>query len=259
MQLLNIDANPKTIKGRRRGYVTAVLYLAPSDSSGTELCGMADIAGCKNPCLNKAGRGGMSAGNATFISPGGMELPDNAIQRARLARTALYLNDRPAFMAQLVREIERAKRYASRKRKKLVVRLNGTSDIRWESVPCVRRGIEYSNPFQAFAELQFYDYTKLPNRRVAGIPNYHLTFSYSHRDEFAPIVARAVRFYGTAVNFAAVFAKALPAYFLGRDVVNGDESDLRFLDRRGVVVGLVAKGRARRDTSGFVVPAMGAA
>jgi len=159
-------------------------------------------------------------------------------------------------MAQLVREIERAKRYASRKRKKLVVRLNGTSDIRWESVQCVRRGVEYANPFQAFSELQFYDYTKLPNRRVAGIPNYHLTFSYSHRDEFAPIVARAVRFYGSAVNFAAVFAKALPAYFLGRDVVNGDESDLRFLDRRGVVVGLVAKGRARRDTSGFVVPAL---
>lgn len=256
MQLLNIDANPKTIKGRRRGYATAVLYLAPSDSSGTELCGMADIAGCKVGCLNTAGRGGMAAGNATFTAANGEALPDNAIQKARLARTDFYLSDRAGFMAQLVREIERAKRYARRKRKKLVVRLNGTSDIRFESIPCIRAGKPFANLFTAFSELQFYDYTKLPNRKIAGIANYHLTFSYSHRDEFAPIVARAVRFYGTAVNFAAVFAKALPAYFLGRDVVNGDESDLRFLDRRGVVVGLVAKGRARRDTSGFVVPAV---
>ena len=259
MQLLNIDANPKTIKGRRKGYVTAVLYLAPSDSSGTELCGMADIAGCKVGCLNTAGRGGMAAGNATFTAANGEALPDNAIQKARLRRTDFYLTDRVGFMARLVREIERAKRYARRKRKKLVVRLNGTSDIRWETVPCIRAGKPHANLFAAFRELQFYDYTKLPNRKIAGIPNYHLTFSYSHRDEFAPIVARAVRFYGTAVNFAAVFAKALPAYFLGRNVVNGDESDLRFLDTRGVVVGLVAKGRARRDTSGFVVPAMGAA
>jgi len=256
MQLLNIDANPKTIKGRRKGYVTAVLYLAPSDSSGTELCGMAEIAGCKVGCLNTAGRGGMAAGNATFTAANGEALPDNAIQRARLRRTDFYLTDRAGFMARLVREIERAKRYARRKRKKLVVRLNGTSDIRWESVPCIRAGKPHANLFAAFSELQFYDYTKLPNRKVIGIPNYHLTFSYSHRDEFAPIVARAVRFYGSAVNFAAVFARALPAYFLGRSVVNGDESDLRFLDRRGVVVGLVAKGRARRDASGFVVPAV---
>ena len=256
MQLLNIDANPKTIKGRRKGYVTAVLYLAPADSSGTELCGMADIAGCKVGCLNTAGRGGMAAGNATFTAANGEALPDNAIQKARLARTDFYLSNRAGFMAQLVREIERAKRYARRKRKKLVVRLNGTSDIRWESVPCIRAGKPHANLFAAFSELQFYDYTKLPNRKIAGIANYHLTFSYSHRDEFAPIVARAVRFYGTAVNFAAVFAKSLPTYFLGRSVVNGDESDLRFLDTRGVVVGLVAKGRARRDTSGFVVPAV---
>ena len=256
MQLLNIDANPKTIKGRRKGYVTAVLYLSPADSSGTELCGMAELAGCKAGCLNTAGRGGMAAGNATFVAANGEALPDNTIQKARLARTSFFLSDQTAFMAKLVRELERAKRYARRKRKKLVVRLNGTSDIRWESIPCIRGGKTFANPFSAFSELQFYDYTKLPNRRVANIPNYHLTFSYSHRDEFAPIVARAVRFYGNAVNFAAVFKKAIPAYFLGRHVVNGDESDLRFLDRRGVVVGLVAKGKARRDTSGFVVPAI---
>jgi hypothetical protein len=256
MQLLNIDANPKTIKGRRKGYVTAVLYLSPADSSGTELCGMAEIAGCKVGCLNTAGRGGMAKGSATFIAANGETLPDNAIQKARLARTTFFLSDQSAFMERLVKEIERAKRYARRKRKRLVVRLNGTSDIRWESIPCIRRGKPFANAFAAFPELQFYDYTKLPNRRVAGIPNYHLTFSYSHREEFAPIVAKAVRYYGAAVNFAAVFKKAIPAYFLGRRVVNGDESDLRFLDRRNVVVGLIAKGKARRDTSGFVVPAI---
>jgi hypothetical protein len=153
MQLLNIDANPKTIKGRRKGYVTAVLYLAPSDSSGTELCGMADIAGCKVGCLNTAGRGGMAAGNATFTAANGEALPDNAIQKARLARTDFYLSDRAGFMLQLVREIERAKRYARRKRKKLVVRLNGTSDIRWETVPCIRADKPHANLFAAFREL----------------------------------------------------------------------------------------------------------
>jgi len=254
-KLLNIDANAKTIKGQRRGYMTGVLYLAPSNSSGTELCGMAELADCRADCLNTAGRGGMSPGSVQFTAPNGESLPDNAIQRARLSRTFFFLRDRDGFMAQLVREIESAKKKARRMRKKLVVRLNGTSDIRFENIPAERAGKVYPNIFAAFSELQFYDYTKLPNRRVAGIPNYHLTFSYSHAPAFAPIVARAVSFYGQSVSFAAVFKGQLPAHFLGRSVINGDESDLRFLDAPGVVVGLKAKGRARKSASLFAVPA----
>lgn len=250
-KLLNVDSNAKTVKGQARGFMTAVLYLASGDLSGTELCPSADLAGCKAGCLNTAGRGGMAAGNATFAAPNGDTLPDNTVQRARLARTARFNGDRAAFMADLCAEIRRFVRKAERAGLVPVVRLNGTSDIRWEDIPAG----DHPHIFAAFSTVQFYDYTKLPNRRRAlGIANYSLTFSYSHRAEFAPMVVKALATYGNGVNYAAVFAgRALPDSFLGRDVVNGDESDLRFLDPVGVVVGLTAKGRARRDVSGFVV------
>lgn len=252
-ELLNIDQNAKTVKGSVHGFITAILYLSPSNSSGTEICPLAEVAKCRAPCLNQAGRGGMAAGNATFVTDSGVELADNAIQRARLRRTRLFLDDRAAFMARFVREIEKAQVLADRKGKTLVVRPNGTSDIRWENIPCSRNGVDYPNIFAAFPDVQFYDYTKIPNRRVAHIPNYSLTFSYSDVPEFAPIVVKALRHYGAAVNFAAVFHGKVPESFLGRAVVNGDETDLRFLDAPGVVLALKAKGKARRDTSGFVV------
>jgi hypothetical protein len=252
VKLLNIDANAKTIKGQKRGYMTAVLYLSPGDLSGVELCALADLANCKHDCLNRAGRGGIATGRAVFAAPNGVMLPDNAIQRARLARTALFNTDRDAFMAQLVREITAFVKRAKRAGLVPVVRLNGTSDIRWEDIPVQGK----ANVFALFPRIRFYDYTKLPNRRRAGgVKNYRLTFSYSHAPAFAPIVARAVSTYGASVNYAVVFAgKTLPAHFLGRDVINGDESDLRFLDKPGVVVGLIAKGKARSKPGSFVVP-----
>jgi hypothetical protein len=55
---------------------------------------------------------------------------------------------------------------------------------------------------------------------------------------------------------AAVVFQTLPDTFLGLQVINGDEHDLRHLDPKGVIVGLLPKGRkAKRDTSGFVVRA----
>jgi hypothetical protein len=197
----------------------------------------------------------MSKGNATFETESGATLPDNAVQRARLRRSELFNNDRNAFMAQLVREIDWAQTYVMRlsaklnKDLKLVVRLNGTSDIRWESIPADN----CPNIFTRFSRTQFYDYTKIPNRRIAGIKNYHLTFSYSAAPAFAPIVVKALQHYGESVSFAAVFRGAMPSHFLGRAVINGDESDLRFLDQSGVVVGLKAKGRARTSLSQFAV------
>jgi hypothetical protein len=259
-QLLNIDANAKTSKGQKLGFLTAILYLIPADGATLEtLCQMATVAGCVAGCLNTAGRGGMSEGNKTFKTPSGTELPDNTVQRARLRRTMMFLNDRAEFMRLLVRELKAALIMAGKRGLKLVVRLNGTSDIRWEDIATDT----YSNVFEQFAfehpDVQFYDYTKLPNRRRAlGIANYHLTFSYSHRQEFAKHVVKALEIYGNLVNYAVVFRGQykghMPDTFLGRDVVSGDESDLRFLDAPGVVVGLYAKGRAKRDTSGFTVP-----
>lgn len=254
-QLLTIEADAKTVKGAVRGFMTAIVYLSPSDLSGVELCALAELAGCRGPCLGTAGRGGMAPGNATFTAPNGAELPDNAVQRARLRRTVWFNTDRAGFMAQLVLEIKAARKKAARKGLTLVVRPNGTSDNRYEAIPCELDGVIYPNIFAAFPDIQFYDYTKIPNRRIFAIPNYHLTFSYSHRPAFAPIVVKALKHYGSRVNFAAVFSGALPAQFLGRPVVNGDETDLRFMDAPGNVIGLKAKGRARRDRDGFVVPA----
>lgn len=251
MKLLNIDANAKTVKGQAKGYLTAVLYLAPHTLSGWNVCPMA-TQGCIKACLNTAGRGGMAKGNAT-VELNGTEVPDNAIQRARYHRTRWYFTDREAFMLQLVEEIAAFKRRADKLGLTPCVRLNGTSDIPWERIPC--NGL--ANIMAEFPDVQFYDYTKRPNRK--GIPaNYHLTFSLAENND-----ALALQALANGMNVAAVFRhKALPAtYRLGTEISgidvpvhNGDESDLRFTDPQGVIVGLYAKGNAKRDTSGFVRP-----
>lgn len=262
-KLLNVDANPKTVKGQSKGYMTAVLYMTPERGASPDinLCPSAQIAGCVIDCLNTAGRGGMAPGNGTFVSPSGTVLPDNTVQRARLRRATLFLDNPTEFMRLLVLEIRAAFSMADKAGLELVVRLNGTTDIRWEDVVFTMWDVPNARThtvFSLFPDVQFYDYTKLPNRRRAlTVPNYHLTFSYSHRAQFAPIVVKAMQTYGDRVNFAVVFDRKksdpLPECFLGREVVDGDESDLRFLDRPGVVVALTAKGRARKSGSDFVV------
>jgi hypothetical protein len=248
LTLLNIDANAKTVKGLEMGFQTAIFYGMPAKGSGYNACANAELAGCDVPCLVFAGRGGIASG--TFTTPGGVVVPDNSIQRARLARTLFFFQDQAGFMAQMVTEVKKAIVKATKKGLVPVFRLSGTHDTRWEDIPVGGA----ANIFELFPDVQFYDYTKLGNRRRAlGIPNYHLTFSYSHRPEFAPIVVQALKTYGEKVNFAVVFRGELPETFLGRKVVCGDDTDLRFLDEPGVVVGLTAKGRAKRDTSGFVV------
>jgi hypothetical protein len=250
MKLLNIDSNAKTVKGQARGYMTAVLYLAPYKAAGLNVCPMAELAGCVAGCLNTAGRGGIAAGSATFETGAGL-LPDNGIQRARIAKTRFFAERREEFMAQLCKEVAAFIRKAVRRGLTPVVRLNGTSDIRWESIPVCPGKVTYPHIFAAFASVQFYDYTKISNRRVADIPNYSLSYSYSSRPEYLPHVDKAQ---AAGLNIVVVFRTArLPETFRGLPVINGDETDLRFTDPRGVVVGLKAKGHARKDTSGFVV------
>lgn len=259
-------ANPKAAKGAARNYLTAVLHLAPFNLSGVNVCPMAELAGCIKACLNTAGRGGIAKGGILTFDEVRLGARSNRVQEARIRRTREFLTDRDAFMARLVRDIHKLAVKARHEGLTLCVRLNGTSDIRWEDieVPAVtfrNGGVLISskpraNIFERFPSVQFYDYTKIPNRRrAANIPNYHLTFSYSHRPEFRPMVEKARETYGERVSFSAVFSgKNFPGQFLGRPVVNGDDTDLRFLDAPGVVVALYAKGRAKKDTSGFVVP-----
>ena len=230
MHLLT-TGNPKLMKGEKKGYLSFVLHLAPSNLSGYNTCPMASN-GCRAACLNTAGRGGLfKAGTST-----------NSIQEARIRKTRMFFEDRDAFLSLLVADIRAAVRMAERKNLIPVFRLNGTSDIRWESV-----SVEgFPNLMGMFPVQQFYDYTKLANRR--DLPaNYHLTFSRSESNAEQVDIAML-----NGMNIAVVF-DVVPSTYLGRPVVDGDETDLRFLDARGVIVGLKAKGKGKKDTSGFVI------
>lgn len=230
MKLLSVG-NPKLMKGEKKGYLSFVLHLSPADVSGYETCPKR-TAGCTAACLNTAGRGGM-------FKPGGT----NTIQEARKRKTRMFFENRVQFLAQLSVDIEKGIKQAEKKGMIPAFRLNGTSDIAWEKYEVIGG----KNIFQLFPEVQFYDYTKMRNRKVAGLKNYHLTFSKADGNDMDVRLAASA-----GMNVAVVFDK-LPETYIGRTVVDGDETDLRFLDPKGVVIGLKAKGRARKDTSGFVV------
>jgi hypothetical protein len=172
----------------------------------------------------------------------------NVIQKARIRKTVYFFENRDAFMLDLVADIKLAIKQSAKKGLIPVIRLNGTSDLSWEKylVP----GTEL-NIFQYFKDIQFYDYTKVLGRKVKAISNYHLTFSAADGND--KDVARAMfDGYNIAVVFGIKKGSPMPDTYLGAPVFNGDDSDLRFLDPKGVVVGLYAKGPAKKDTSGFV-------
>lgn len=217
MKLLTIG-NTKTMKGENKGYLTGIMHFAPANLSGFNVCPMAS-EGCRAACLNTAGRGRFSS-----------------IQASRIRKTQWFFRDRQAFMLQLVKDVQALARKASREGLTPVVRLNGTSDIRWEHVPVMG----FQNIMEYFPNIQFYDYTKLQNRK--NIPsNYHLTFSYDERQHAAP----------QGMNIAMVF-DYLPDTWNNKVVIDGTADDLRFLDPENVIVGLEAKGKAKQDVTGFV-------
>jgi hypothetical protein len=234
MSLLTVG-NPKTAKGEARGWYTAVLHLSPANEAGLgTVCPMA-TAGCMATCLNTAGRGGIFARGATT----------NAIQEARKRRTAFYKLDRAGFESKLAADIARHVATAKRMRLRPAIRVNGTSDLPGLALAMARR----------FPDVQFYDYTKLPRAWERAMPNYHLTFSRSESNA-GDVDAALAHGVNVAVVFSTKRGRPLPATWYGRTVVDGDAHDLRFLDpamRYGAIIGLRAKGRARRDTSGFVV------
>jgi hypothetical protein len=234
MKLLS-TGNPKTLKGQKKGYLTFILHLAPGSLSGYNVCPGAS-KGCLAGCLNTAGRGRF-----------------DKTQDARIRKTRLFFENRAEFMTLLRKDIEAAIREADRKGLTPVIRLNGTSDIRWENIPVMVPNSEYTFPniFEAFPGIQFYDYTKLSNRR--GLPkNYQLTFSRSEENENKLDEALS-----NGMSIAVVFdtkkGKDLPVLYRNLPVVDGDDTDLRFIDPVGSVVGLRAKGQAKKDNSGFVV------
>lgn len=229
--LLGVSTDAKTVKGEGRGYLTGILYLAPARVSGRQVCPMASD-GCRAACLYTAGRGGFSN-----------------VQAARISKTDYFFDNRAGFLWNLAKDIRALVRKAERGGLIPVVRLNGTSDIMWERVfPAI---------FTEFPHVQFYDYTKIPGRTTPA--NYHLTFSRSESNG-AHCMAELERGTNLAVVFNVKRGRPLPNAYAGAMVVDGDLSDLRFLDPTfptGCIVGLRGKGDAKGDSSGFVVDAKG--
>ena len=224
-------ANPKIQKGTKLGYLSFILHLAPADLSGKNTCPKA-TEGCKAACLNTAGRGGMfRKGENT-----------NTIQKARIRKTQYFYEARDYFMQDLYEDIQKGIKLATKLGLTPVFRLNGTSDLSWE-----KYGINGKNLFELFPTVQFYDYTKVLGRKVSQYKNYFLIFSKADGNDSD--VAEAIL---QGMNVAAVFDK-VPEGYMGRPVIDADEHDLRFLDAKGVIAGLKAKGRAKKDYSGFVI------
>lgn len=214
-------ANPKIQKGTKLGYLSFILHLAPADLSGKETCPKR-TAGCTAACLNTAGRGGMfRKGENT-----------NTIQKARIRKTVQYFEQRDQFLKDLEADIVKGIKMAEKLGLKPAFRLNGTSDL----------SVEKWGIIEKFPTVQFYDYTKVLGRKVAHLPNYHLTFSKADGNDAD--VAKAL---AQGMSVVAVYDE-IPA-----GVPSADETDLRFLDPKGVMLGLKAKGRAKKDYTGFVI------
>lgn len=227
MKLLSLgDSNAKTVKSDniQDEYLTAILYLSPEKTNerGINLCPKASL-GCKQSCLFTAGMGSMS----------------NVI-KARLNKSHWFIDDKVSFLSQLANDIHDFSKRCDKQGKKAAVRLNGTSDILWE---------KYGIP-NLFPNVKFYDYTKIYSRFENKFfpSNYHLTFSLNedNRQEAEKVLSKGH-------NVAVVFRKAKPKLFMNTVVIDGDAHDLRFLDKKPCIIGLVAKGKAKKDTTGFVV------
>lgn len=220
-------ANFKTRKGEAFGVKTLILHLAPADLGGPNVCPMSTPE-CRALCLNTAGRGIFAR-----------------IQEARLRRTAEYHRDPAAFAMRLAKEVWTAYRSLPAGWT-LAVRVNGTSDL-----PALAGNV--ARAFVNVPRIRFYDYTKIPGamKRRDGV---HRTFSASEHDNGFPMLRAGLN---VAVVFNTPKCGTLPTSYLGHGVMDGDESDLRFLDPQGgYVIGLRAKGKARRNSAdGFVVDA----
>lgn len=234
MKLLT-KSNPKLLKGNKLGFRTVGLHFLPSILSGRNVCAKA-TPGCAAACLNTAGMG-------IFDS----------VQKSRLRKTNFFFENRKMFMFKLEKEIKffvwSTKRLARRKHKKIIpaIRLNTTSDIKWENISFVGKdGRIYKNMMERFPNVQFYDYTKHPIRKNLP-PNYHLTFSLAETNE-----QDAKQALDNKLNIAVVYTGKMPKRFWDRKTIDGDKHDLRFLDNKNSIVMLKAKGRARHDITGFV-------
>lgn len=257
-RIYSIDS-AKALKAQSFGYLNGIHYMAPHRAAGVgDLCGNAS-PGCINLCL------GVYSGQAGIISDANdHDMEGNAARKSRVQKARRFMQERAAYMCDLIRSTQLLVARAERMGMIPVARPNGATDIAWELIR-IRAVWAIEFPFllpfvgkslmEIFPDVQFVDYTKNPRRFDKPLPaNYSVTFSRSELNH-----AACVELLAKGVNVAICFAGELPESWNGYPVIDGDKHDLRMLDPKGCVIGLAPKGRkAKRDESGFVVRDHGA-
>lgn len=219
-----VNISAKMVKNEKvSGQMTYVMYLAPASESGYNVCPHSTPE-CRLGCLSTSGRAGIE------VIAGG-----DRIKNSRIKKTKLFFEDNLYFMAWMIAEIKSYKQKAQEKGLKFSIRLNGTSDIDW-----TQPTFNGKNVFEHFPDVQFYDYTKNIGKFLNNKPsNYNLTFSYTGHPNN---VSNCLRLLESGQNIAVVFnvknENELPKTFMGYTVINGDETDFRPNDGKGVIVGL---------------------
>ena len=223
------DSNTKSLKSRALGWYQVTLELAPHKLSGYNTCQYSD--GCEDTCIFGAGRGRFTL-----------------VESSRIARTHLLFRDYAQFWARLDGELYEHIEKASTLGLKVCVRMNTFSDLPWWRVTRP----DMLNVFQAWPDLQFFDYTKRPLSHVPyHIPNYHITKSWGAGSTVNTLRDAKNR----GVNVAVVFAGDIPKRFHGYYTINGDKTDLRFLDKKFRIVALKQKSTPNKQAgidSGFI-------
>ena len=230
----SVNLTTKHQKAYKYDELTYSLYLAPAKMSGYEVCPMRTKE-CTKLCLNESGMNRMSMRN------------DN-INQSRIKKTKLFFEHREFFINWLIDEIYSAKLKAEKLGYRFSVRLNNTSDISPESFYTIYKG-EQRNILQIFPMVQFYDYTKVLKRieLTKKYKNYDITFSFSGTNFNECIEAMK------HTRVAVVFNK-LPKTFWDKKVIDGDLYDMRYKDKKNVIVGLKFKRvRNKLTKSSFVV------
>lgn len=199
---------------------TYCIYLAPSNMSGYKVC--PNDTYCKQFCLNASGN------NKADILARGVE--NSRINQSRVKKTKLFYENREMFMAIMVMEILKEKERAEKNGMDFAIRINGTSDLSPEIFK-----YQGKNILELFPQIQFYDYTKMPNRikLMQKYKNYDLTFSFNGHNW-----NECAEFMSHGGKAAVVFEGNLPKSYRGFEVVDGNQYDMRYLDPSGTIIGL---------------------
>lgn len=208
---------------------TYAIYLAPANTSGYNVCSHSTPE-CRLGCLNTSGRAAIELFSGI-----------DRIKNARIKKTRLFYENTEFFMNWMFAEIKSSQAKAKKDGFYFSVRLNATSDIDWENVKI--NGITI---FEIFPDIQFYDYTKNHNKFDYVAPNYHLTLSYTGRN-WDKCTAMLAKGHNVAMIFNVKKENDIPVMYKGFKVINGDLTDYRVDDAKGIIVGLKWKRIADRE------------